>query len=309
MGRHQVWLMRSKRGENKMPTPDPKGDLSDQNISSEQQLFQQKDSRNNFIANNADKDYVQNWGGSHEGSYGDAAEARWKALQKNGATDRGISADQQANLMQAAAQEAQARQQQQQAYALGSQWAHGAQTPQQQQMQQGFKAQGIGVGAVANAATGGARGSLAAHNTAGMEGIQNDQMNALSMQQQQAKDQQTGQSMMMNAAQQMRQGDQSNINTNNEYRAALEANRQGYGKLGDANDLFYQNLLNNKSQLESGGAIENTSMQQAIAERNQATADANMNNVMGGISGAASAAGKWSEAQSAEDARKAKGGM
>lgn len=279
-------------------------------ISSDQALFDEKNSNYNFIANNTDKDSVQNWGGSHAGSaYGDAAEARWKELQNNGQTAHGISADQQANLMQAAAQEAQARQQQQQAYALGSQWAHGAQTPQQQQMQQGFRAQGIGVNAVANAATGGARGSLAAHDTAGMEGVQNAQMNALSMQQQQAKDQQTGQSMMMNAAQQMRQGDQSNINTNNDYRAALEGNRQGYGKLGDSNDLFYQNLLNNKSQLEAGGAIENTSMQQAIDERNHATADANMGAVMGGISGAASAAGKWSEGQSAEEARKARGGM
>lgn len=288
------------------PSPSPYDDT----ISSDQQLFQQKDSRNNLIANDSDKNYVQNWGGSWQGSgYGDAAEARWKALQKNGQADKGVSADQQANLMQAAAQEAQARQQQQKAYQLGADWANGKVTPQQQQMQQGFNAQGIGVGAVANAATGGARGSLAAHNTAGMEGIQNSQFNALAMQQQQAKDQQTGQSMMMDAAQQWRQGDQSNINSNNEYRAALEGNRQGYGKLGDANDLFYQNLLNNKSQLEAGGALENTSMQQAIAERNQATADANMSGVIGGISGAATAAGKWSEAQSAEDIRKAKGGM
>jgi len=274
-----------------MPT-DPKST----EISPEQAIFEEKSAKFGGFGNSADAGYAQNWGGSHAGSaYGDAAEARWKALQK-GQAEHGISADQQANLMQAAAQEAQARQQQQQAYALGSQWAHGAQTPQQQQMQQGFRAQGIGVNAVANAATGGARGSLAAHNTAGMEGVQNDQMNALSMQQQQAKDQQTGQSMMMSAAQQMRQGDQSNINTNNDYRAALEANRQGYGKLGDANDIFYQNLLNSKTQLDSGMAIDSANLQLANEARRQAASDANTTGVIGGISGAASAAGQWSDA-------------
>lgn len=275
---------------NKPPSP------GDTEISPEQAIFEEKSAKYGGFGNSADAGYAQNWGGSHAGSgYGDAAEARWKAL-RNGPAARDISADQQANLMQAAAQEAQARQQQQKAYQLGADWANGAQTPQQQQMQQGFNAQNIGVGAVANAATGGARGSLAAHNTAGMEGVQNSQFNALAMQQQQAKDQQTGQSMMMNAAQQWRQGDQSNINANNEYRAALEANRQGYGKLGDANDLFYQNLLNNKTQLDSGMAIDSEKLQLANEARRQAASDANTTGVIGGIAGAASAAGQWSDA-------------
>ncbi|NBW08771.1 MAG: hypothetical protein EBR82_12180 [Caulobacteraceae bacterium] len=232
---------------------------------------------------NSDADPNQ-WAG--DADYDKATTDRWKALNNYQFENPGLSPEQQALLGRAKFQNDQARQQQQQMYDLAQSWAKGGATPQQEQMRQGFAAQSVGTNAVANAATGGARGLIAARTNAGMQGAQDAQFNALALQQQKARDQQMGQQMMMQAANQMRQQDIENFGAANQYALQNEQDRLAWQKMNDANKLYYGNMLDNQSLAMAGIQLEGAEQQQQLSLQDQARREAQM---QGGLSAAAGA--------------------
>lgn len=234
----------------------------------------------------------ETWGGfGNDHSYEYNAQQRWKGLQ-GAVKQTELSGFDKQYLANAEKQADESRQQQMQMYGLAQNWANGGVTPQQQQMQQGFETQRIGTNAVANAAIGGARGSIAARQNAGMQTAQDAQFNDLSMQQQKAKDQQLGQQMMMQAANQMRQGDQRSIDLATDYARANEQNRLGWQHMNDQNDMFYGNLSDNQRLAMMGVNLDEAEVNQRQQQMMDAQNDQNRNAAIGAAAGGLSYAAK-----------------
>lgn len=231
------------------------------------------------------------WGGDEQ--YGNKTRNRWQSLNDYQFQDPGLDPNQKAQLERAQAQNAEARQQQMQMMSLAQNWANGGVTPQQQQMQQGFETQRIGTNAVANAAIGGARGSIAARQNAGMQTAQDAQFNDLSMQQQKAKDQQLGQQMMMQAANQMREQDIGSLHAANAYASQNAQSRLGWQGMNDKNRLFYGNMLDNQKLAMSGIQLENAEQDQQLALQADARKSAAIKGGLGAAAGAAAYGAKW----------------
>lgn len=224
------------------------------------------------------------WGG--DAVYGAGERKRWQDLKNYQFTSPELQQGEKDMLARAQKQALESRQHEQQMYGLAQNWANGGATPQQLQMQKGFDAQRVGVNAVANAATGGARGAMAARQGAGMQNLNDAQFNDLSMMQQKARDQQMGQQMMMHAATQMRQHDIEGMNAATQYAAQNENNRLAWQSMNDQNDMFYSNMLDNRELAMRGVQLENAEQQFQMGLQEDARKQARMN---AGLAGAAAA--------------------